>query len=251
MSKNVKMTVDGEVKTYNGISTVQIPTAEGGTAEFKDVDEITTPSGSVNITENGTHDVSAYAQAVVNVESGGDSTDNYEDFVKLLISYRETALDENLYFTVPDGVTILRTHAFSSMYPVEGDKLLVLTLPDSILEFKNEVFNYNNNITIGKLPPNIKKIGTQCFQYANRLFAGTELEIPESVETIDNLAFYRCDSATLATITFKGTPTSIAQNAFQGCIQITAINVPWAEGDVANAPWGATNATINYNYTGT
>jgi hypothetical protein len=26
--------------------------------------------------------------------------------------------------------------------------------------------------------------------------------------------------------------------------------VPWAEGAVANAPWGATNATINYNYTG-
>lgn len=26
--------------------------------------------------------------------------------------------------------------------------------------------------------------------------------------------------------------------------------VPWAEGAVTNAPWGATNATINYNYTG-
>jgi hypothetical protein len=38
--------------------------------------------------------------------------------------------------------------------------------------------------------------------------------------------------------------------AFSGCANITTINVPWAEGAVENAPWGATNATINYNYTG-
>ena len=35
-----------------------------------------------------------------------------------------------------------------------------------------------------------------------------------------------------------------------GCTNLTTINVPWAEGAVAGAPWGATNATINYNYTG-
>lgn len=44
---------------------------------------------------------------------------------------------------------------------------------------------------------------------------------------------------------------TIATDAFEGCTNLTAINVPWAEGAVANAPWGATNATINYNYTGT
>ena len=50
--------------------------------------------------------------------------------------------------------------------------------------------------------------------------------------------------------TFEGTPRSIASNAFASCINLTTINVPWAEGAVANAPWGATKATINYNYTG-
>ena len=38
-------------------------------------------------------------------------------------------------------------------------------------------------------------------------------------------------------------------SAFDGCTNLTDIKVPWAEGAVANAPWGATNATITYNYT--
>jgi hypothetical protein len=32
------------------------------------------------------------------------------------------------------------------------------------------------------------------------------------------------------------------------CNNLTIINVPWSSGTVANAPWGAYNATINYNY---
>lgn len=43
---------------------------------------------------------------------------------------------------------------------------------------------------------------------------------------------------------------SIDSGAFSGCTNLTSIKVPWAEGAVANAPWGATNAAITYNYTG-
>lgn len=246
MSKNVKVNgVD-----YTGVSQVQLPTTAGGTALFKDVDEITTPSGSVTITENGTHNVSAYAQAVVNVASGGgDSADNYEDFVKLLVGYRQT-LDEDLYFTVPDGVTVLRDSAFAGMYPDSVKGMVYITLPDSVVEFTSKVFTYNRKICIGSLPPNLKKIGSNCFQYAEGIFGGSkELEIPASMEEIGSLAFYAYNGG-VNTLTFKGTPTSIANNAFQGCRQFTTINVPWAEGAVANAPWGATSATINYNYTG-
>ena len=40
MSKNIKL----NDTDYNGISTVQLPTTDGGTATFKDTDEITVPS---------------------------------------------------------------------------------------------------------------------------------------------------------------------------------------------------------------
>jgi hypothetical protein len=51
-------------------------------------------------------------------------------------------------------------------------------------------------------------------------------------------------------LTFKGTPTSIDSTAFKNCTNLTTINVPWAQGAVSGSPWGATGATINYNYTG-
>ena len=43
---------------------------------------------------------------------------------------------------------------------------------------------------------------------------------------------------------------SITTGAFTGTTQdFLDIYVPWSEGDVANAPWGATGATIHYNWT--
>ena len=38
---------------------------------------------------------------------------------------------------------------------------------------------------------------------------------------------------------------------FWNCPNLTDIYVPWSEGEVEGAPWGANNATIHYNYTPT
>ena len=101
------------------------------------------------------------------------------------------------------------------------------------------------NYTPTALLGNITLIGDHAFNSCTNL-ALTSL--PEGVTSIGNSAFNACRN--LNTITFKGTPTSIALNAFRDCTNLTTINVPWSEGEVANAPWGATKATINYNYTG-
>ena len=71
--------------------------------------------------------------------------------------------------------------------------------------------------------------------------------LPAGLTSIGDSAFGFCTN--LTNIIFKGTPTSISSTAFDECKNLTVINVPWAEGEVAGAPWGATNATINYNYT--
>lgn len=41
----------------------------------------------------------------------------------------------------------------------------------------------------------------------------------------------------------------LSSSTFQNCGNLKDIYVPWAEGEVANAPWGATGATIHYNTT--
>lgn len=67
MSKNVNVNgVD-----YSGVSQVQLKTTDGGTALFKDVDEIVTPSGVKTITENGTYDVTNFATLVANIAASG------------------------------------------------------------------------------------------------------------------------------------------------------------------------------------
>ena len=245
MSKNV--TVNGV--DYTGVSQVQLPTTAGGTALFKDVDEITTPSGSVTITENGTHDVTNYAQAVVSVASSGESN-VYVEFLKAVIGWKGVNIPEDVHFNVPNGVTAIKPYAFSFMVADSSHGTMYIELPDTIEIIYDHAFNYNSKAVIGSLPPNLKVISGYAFAYAYSIFGAgvTEVEIPASVEKLESLAFYQYNGP-VNTITFKGTPTTIANNALQ-CGKITTINVPWAEGTVADAPWGATSATVNYNYTG-
>lgn len=94
------------------------------------------------------------------------------------------------------------------------------------------------------MPDSITKIGDFAFAYSGL----TSVTIPSSVTNIEMQSFGYCKS--LTSVTFNGTPSLIRSDAFYNCSALSTINVPWAQGAVSNAPWGATNATINYNYTG-
>lgn len=91
---------------------------------------------------------------------------------------------------------------------------------------------------------NIKTIGAEAFTQTRF----STITFGSGLTTIGDAAFANCTS--LNTVTFEGTPTSISSSAFMNCSALTTINVPWAEGAVANAPWGATSAAINYNSVG-
>ena len=95
------------------------------------------------------------------------------------------------------------------------------------------------------LPSGLTSIGNYAFFRCSGL---TLTSLPSGITSIEDLAFYGCLG--LASLTFEGKPKSISNLAFRGCTNLTTINVPWAQGAVKNAPWGARNATINYNYTG-
>lgn len=90
---------------------------------------------------------------------------------------------------------------------------------------------------------NITTIGASAFDGCTAL--SSVPNIP-NVNTIGNFAFRGCTS--LTEVKLPSTITSINGGAFTGCTNIQHIYCPWAEGTVANAPWGATKATIHYNY---
>ena len=146
----------------------------------------------------------------------------------------------NLALTsLPPKITSIGVLAFRSCA-----NLALSSLPDGLVSIGHHAFDGCKNIKINTLPNGITSITTCVFNNCHNI---TVSVIPAGVTSMDNQCFGYCTG--LTALTFKGTPDAINSNAFSGCTNLTTINVPWAEGEVANAPWGATNATINYNYT--
>ena len=147
--------------------------------------------------------------------------------------------DGNLIDAKMYGYTKVRDYAFYSC-----TNLALISLPDSITSIGEGAFEGCISLALTSLPEGSTSIKAHAFNSCMNL-ALTSL--PDGLKYIRDFAFSYCTS--LTSITFKGTPTTINSTAFDGCTNLTDIKVPWAEGAVAGAPWGATNATITYNYT--
>ena len=120
-----------------------------------------------------------------------------------------------------------------------------IVIPNGCTAIGDYAFYSHSALTSVNLPDTIISIGYRSFYQCSAL---AEINFPADLGIIDSQAFYNCKG--LVSLTFKGVPTSIASNSFGACTNLKTINVPWASGAVANAPWGATSATINYNYKG-
>lgn len=125
------------------------------------------------------------------------------------------------------------------------NELETVDVPDTVELLGGSCFSHDPKLKLKKLPSSLRTIQAAVF---NSCFALDIDEIPANVETIGATAFERCEG--INRLVFKGTPSTINRTAFSRCVNITDIFVPWAEGEVENAPWGATNATIHYGYQG-
>ena len=94
------------------------------------------------------------------------------------------------------------------------------------------------------LPSTLRSIYEYAFYKCANL---RTITIPENIYQILDYAFADCSR--LQTVIFEGKPTNVlSSTAFSNCTNLTDIYVPWSNGEVAGAPWGATNATVHYNY---
>lgn len=123
-----------------------------------------------------------------------------------------------------------------------------------ILNTKNKTFKDNIIVSVEKdylrdfingkttkLILDTESITDSVFKGSSKL---TEVELYNTLN-IGGQAFANCIN--LTSIFFNSVVEGIEADAFANCPNLTTIDVPWLEGEVANAPWGATNATINYN----
>lgn len=260
--------------TENGTYEAGDDGADGFNPVIVDVpipDGYVNPKGVLEITENGTYDVTEKASATVNVPGvinydfsaaaleGSISTPSLDPNATKIrdgafYGYTNLVLD-----SLPSGVTSIGNKSF---YGCMG--LSLTNLPDGVAAIGSSAFAYCSNLSLTGLPDGVASIGYQAFYLC---FGIALTKLPDSIATIGGYAFSNCNVSFnimpgglakidayafescvgLTSIIFEGKPETISSSAFSGCTNLTTINVPWAEGEVANAPWGATNATINYN----
>ena len=211
-------------------------------------------TGSKTLKTSGKYCEGDIGVSYVKPSSGGSGFWD-EDYAKQII---EGTLTEIIW---PSGVTRINGKIFSN-----NDNLTNVTLPNTLVFIGSGVFNRCSNLKITTIPAGVQTIGGSAFAgcasiqtldilggpniglYAFETCTGlTQVIYRGSGNEIYNYAFYKCTG--LTSVTFKGTPSNISSSAFNSCTNLTDIYVPWAEGAVANAPWGATNATIHYNTT--
>ena len=89
--------------------------------------------------------------------------------------------------------------------------------------------------------PKLATVGNNTFYSCPSL---TQIDLP-SVKTIGSNQITGCTS--LDVINIGPSITSINSQAFQNAPEGLVINLPVAEGAISGAPWGATNAVINYD----
>ena len=165
---------------------------------------------------------------IENLPSGGD-----DETLKSLIDRSITSVE------IPSGITSIGWSAFQAC-----TKLTTVVIPKGIQSLNTNSFSGCNSLETVDLPNTLLDIWNNAFSGCSKIAL---IIIPTNLNNLYYGAFQSCTGLTC--VTFKGTPKFVATSVFNNCTNLTTINVPWAEGEVANAPWGATNATINYNYT--
>lgn len=141
------------------------------------------PTGSINISTNGTVDVTEYASAVINVP----------DF-KNLVERTITSVTADMLA----GFTKIGSHAFFSC------PLTSVTIPNNVTIIEEAAFAECRNLESIEIPNSVTSIGALAFENCQSL---TSIEIPATVTEIGNSAFYYCTDLESVTVLATTPPT--------------------------------------------
>lgn len=126
----------------------------------------------------------------------------------------------------------------------KATNLETVHMPEGLTKIGDYGFRHCAALKLSAFPDSLETIGNYAFQNGTSIL---EIKFPKSLKKIGIRSFYNCTGLTRAT--FSGNSVvSIHRSAFSGCTNLVEICVPWSEGEVSGAPWGAANATIIYDW---
>ena len=164
-----------------------------------------TPTGEIEITQNGTYDVTNYASAEVAVPTSGLDAD-----FKAMVEKSGTSI------TLPSDVTTIALYSF-----YKWKKLREVNMPSGITSIGLCAFQDCGELALTELPSGLTSIGQNAFYNCDEL-ALTEL--PSGLTSIGNAAFSGCSHLAIAKI--PNGITEIKSSTFSGCSNLTSIELP-------------------------
>lgn len=179
------------------------------------------------------------------IESGGGTEVKGLVFSDFINDYQPQVADARSFPLSPNKSDQSNTLNFSFGNVGAYGYLRDIYLPDNIYAIPTYFCRNAGKLTniYGDLTT-VEEIGNQAFYWCRTL---TSFPYMPNLTKLGNGVFYACLG--LTEFKFYTKISSMGNNVFEACSNLKDIYVPWAEGEVANAPWGATNATIHYNTT--
>ena len=131
--------------------------------------------------------------------------------------------------TIPSSVTTIGDYAFQNC-----SGLTSISIPSSVTYVGCNAFRYCSSLTMVSISDLARWCGIKFgsyfanpLYYANHLYLNGEeitvLTIPNSVNTIESYAF--CGGRALKSVTFPSSVTRVAEEAFDECTGLTAVNI--------------------------